>query len=1017
MKKVLIRIQLLLSITAMLLASVVPPTYAQNSSPTTMSPTTPQLKVATQSDGVSITWNLSSNSTGEISAASINSMVNSLPTMRYGGYDLPMQLRTVLVPDGFDAETKIEQVDSMPWRTAVRLSEPLSPNAIGWEEEYEPAQVDMQLPDKPLFVLREGISKGKRIVVVAFSPIYEVDGEVKVAHNMQAKVPYGKAITGGLSEITSHVQNTAPLRSASSFGPNAPALYAPTNPAASQNAVKITVKDLGIQEISGADLSAMGIGTATPLNNLHIAYEGTKIPVDINDANANGLLDSSDTIRFYAIPKEHSMTAGDYWNDFDVYWLTVETFAGSSGLQMLERSVVPSLSSSASIRTTAMESGIWEDNSQSESTMPGVDNDYWFAGALNSDSSMLGNPTLYPSVSIELNNKLPLANTSLLSTFKLTGSSRTVTTHKMDVAIGGTSQLVSWSNLQYYENWSEVITSTTHSSQMKLTLRPGVNKSSIRYDKIYWEQPVDLKFGSKGATFSGIPGIWRYNMSNVPNGAKLYDVTNPMVPVELIIPSGISVLFQDGPVAKDYLLASTGTLFTPSLEMHTPVIFNANEVADTIYVAPANFHDELQPLVAHRQSQGYAVKVVDVEDIYDAWSFGAASPKAVRKLLQFAKNNWENTQWVNDPTIVGPAAAVLVGDTTSDPRNYYGNMKGEQNKNIVPTYLEHIDPWIGRTACEVCMAQLDGDEPFDDDSSTLIDIWLGRLSAQTETHVKDIVSKILTYETAGDLNITNKWRGKSVYISEEYVSSKCVVDSAGDFSLFADEIIRHWQSPTVDTQRIYYDPRPLTNPATCDYYTPTVDSWREPNAIAVRDKTIAAFQNGAGLITTNTHSNHYQWGSTDKTNNPTAWLLGYGDILSLQNKERLPFLFELTCYTSQFTLATASESTGTVMDERFQRHADGGAVGIFGPAGLTVAYGHDWLAAGAHEYLWESEPYQGLSGEMVENAYLKLFTDGSCCQDARMSFLYLGDPLMPMLINDYPELYLPVITKEQAAIQ
>lgn len=1015
MKKLFIRIQCILGLSAMLLSSFVLPAQAQ-SSPSNITATTnasPLLDISNQTDGVSVSWSVSSSDAGEIQAASMNAAVSSLTTMRYGGYDLPMQLQTVLLPDNAKAETRVDQVASMPWRSAIRVSEALSPNALGWEDEYEPVTEEMRLPSEPLFILREGRVRGQRVAVVAFSPIYETNGEVKMAHNMQAKVPNGEVINGGLGELMSQVQSSKALRAAS-FDPMAPALYAPTNPAAAQTAVKITVTDLGIQEMTGADLSNAGISAGTPLSKIQVAYEGTEIALDINDVAGNGVLDNDDTVRFYAMPKEHSQIAGDYWNDFDVYWLTAPA-TGPNGKRMLNRSVVPASGSNAPIRTTGIEKGIWEDNAKLESTMSGVDNDYWFAGSLSSDSSMLGSPNLYPSTTIELNNKLPLASNSILSKFELTGASRTVTTHKLDVSIGNTTEELEWTNLQYYENWSEVITTTTHSSQLKLTLRPGVNKSSIRYDKIYWEQPVNLEFANKGATFSGIENIWRYGMSDVPADAVLYDISDPMVPVELTIPTIVpntTTFIEDGPKDKDYILTGDGTLHKPLLTAHAPVIFSANDAADTIYIAPANFHDELQPLVAHRQAQGYTVKVVDVEDIYDAWSFGVASPNAIRRLLQFAVNNWSPA----------PIAAVLAGDTTADPRNNFGNMNGTENKNIIPAFLERVDPWIGRTACEVCMAQLDGDEPFSpEDPDTLIDIWVGRLSAQNETHVTDIVDKILSYETAVDLNNpaswtspTDTWRGKSAYISEEHISIQCVADSAGDFALFSDEIIKNWQSNTMEVERIYYDPRPLTDPATCEYHAPTVDPWRVVDAVDVRNRTIQAFNNGAGLITSNTHSNHYQWGSTDNTNNSQPYLMGFNDIFGLQNGDRLPVLFELTCYTAQFTLATSSPSTGTVMDERFQRQPNGGAVAIFGPSGLTVAYGHDWLAAGAHEYLWEEvDTYQGTFGEMLEHAYMKLFTDGSCCQDARMTFLGLGDPLMPMLINDRPETYLPVMEQGQ----
>lgn len=1011
MKKVFVRIHLILGLAAMAFSSLTLPAKAQSSIHTASVSAPTQLDVSNHADGVSIVWDVANSSGQGIEAASINAAVNSLTTMRFGGYDLPMQLQTVLLPDGVAAETKVEQIASMPWRTALRVSEPLSPNVLEGEDDFEPIVEPMQFPDKPLFVLREGRVRGQRVAVVAFSPIYESNGEVKMAHAMQAKVPNGESINGGLGALMERVSSPKALRAVS--GSAAPTLYEPTNPAAAQNAVQITVTNLGIQELSGADLSNAGIGTGTPLSQLQVSYQGDEIPLHIQDVAGNGVLDTGDTIRFYAMPKEHSQIAGDYWNSFDTFWLTASAPAGATAKRMLSRSVVPPSPSSAAIRTTGMESGIWEENSKAESTMPGVDKDYWFAGSLNSDSSMLGDPTLYPSVNIQLNNRLPLATNSMLSKFELTGAARTVTTHKLDVAIGGTTEQLSWSNLQYFENWSEVITTTAHSSNLKLTLRPGVDKSSIRYDKIYWEQPVELNFTGGGAEFSGIPGIWRYNLSNVPSSATLYDISNPMVPVVLNTSGGINVLMEDGPVAKKYILAANNTLHKPAVTTHSPVIFNANDGADTLYIAPAHFHDELQPLVAHRQAQGYKVKVVDVEDIYDAWSFGQSSPESIRNFMQFAVNNWSPA----------PIAAVLVGDTTADPRNYYGNMNGEQNKNLVPAFISHVDPWIGRTACEVCMAQLDGDDPLlsSEDPDILIDIWLGRFSAQTETDVSDIVDKILTYETSVDLNNPSSWvspdsawRGRSVYISEEYVSRKCVTDAAGDFSLYSDEIIENWQSHSVETSRVYYDPRPLTDPATCDEYTPTVDPWREPDAVSVRDKTIQAFQSGAGLITSNTHSNHFQWGSTDQTNNPKPFLLGFNDVLKLQNKEQLPVLFELTCYTAQFTRATASPNTGTVMDERFQRHGNGGAVAVFGPAGLTVAYGHDWLAAGAHEYLWEEvDTYQGKFGEMLEHAYMKLFTNGSCCQDARLTFLGLGDPLMPMLVNDIPETYLPITAKAQ----
>ncbi|MCB0082186.1 MAG: hypothetical protein KDE47_14695, partial [Caldilineaceae bacterium] len=92
-------------------------------------------------------------------------------------------------------------------------------------------------------------------------------------------------------------------------------------------------------------------------------------------------------------------------------------------------------------------------------------------------------------------------------------------------------------------------------------------------DKVYWQQPVQLNFQSKGAAFSGVDGNWRYQLTNTAANRALYDITDPLKPVILSIPSGANVQFEDGPAAHDYLLSGPGVNFTPILSKHTPVNF------------------------------------------------------------------------------------------------------------------------------------------------------------------------------------------------------------------------------------------------------------------------------------------------------------------------------------------------------------------------------------------------------------------------------------------------------------
>ena len=173
-------------------------------------------------------------------------------------------------------------------------------------------------------------------------------------------------------------------------------------------------------------------------------------------------------------------------------------------------------------------------------------------------------------------------------------------------------------------------------------------------------------------------------------------MTSPTRPIRSSSTASAATYFQDSGVHR-YLVSGSGVVSTPQAEAHSPVTFKTSDAAHIVYIAPAQFISALQPLVALRQTQGYTVKVVDVQDIFDAWSYGMADPKAIRNFLRFAGGHWNPA----------PLGVVLVGDGTSDPRDYLGYHGG----NFIPPYMAPVDPWIGLVPCENCFAQLDGDRP------------------------------------------------------------------------------------------------------------------------------------------------------------------------------------------------------------------------------------------------------------------------------------------------------------------
>jgi hypothetical protein len=211
---------------------------------------------------------------------------------------------------------------------------------------------------------------------------------------------------------------------------------------------------------------------------------------------------------------------------------------------------------------------------------------------------------------------------------------------------------------------------------------------------------------------------------------RVIDITNANAPSEVAPPIGQ----LDGSYAfKLQTSGNTGThtymAFTDDLAAH-PAALKSNQpsnlktmaATDMLIVTHRDFRSAIEPLAAQRRSEGLTVAVVDIEDVYDEFSFGAHSPYALRDFL-----SWTNSHWPHAPRYL-----LLVGDSSWDPRNYLEQGFGD----FVPTKL--IDTVNMETASDDWLAD------FDSDGVT--DVATGRLPGRTAADIQLMVTKLLTYE-------------------------------------------------------------------------------------------------------------------------------------------------------------------------------------------------------------------------------------------------------------------------------
>lgn len=823
-----------------------------------------------------------------------------MPLVTLGGLRVPAELVALRVSGAGRVEPRVETLTSVPWRGGPFAAEP--PAGSGHAASNSPPS--QALPPSPVVVLRDARLRGARIVVLAISAVFLRDGAPRAVTELRASI-------AGAAPLSQDV--TSLFAADGAIGVAAPD---PTNPLAG-TAWRVAVTRPGIQRLPAAALAAASVPLSAP-ENIHLYHDGREVAVEWHGAGA------SRELRFYASAR------GDRWNAGDTYWLSAD---GRPALAMTGPPAQPT----APQRADAAELGVWHGNQLYDSLRPGPDGDHWYAIDLKADPSQ-------PSeiLTVPLTPTLPLLEGTTVLT--ITGTAYTPGQHNLAVTLGGQQRTATWSGVG---DWTQVLTFAAKGASASVRLPAGAGPDGVKPDAVEWRRAVGLNVGGRGAFFAGVNGLWQYQLTNTPAGSALYDISDPDRPISLGTFAGGSAAFVDGPEQRRYVLAGPGTLWAPTIARSQPYDFVSP--AREIYIAPAQLHGALTPLLARRQAQGYSARAIDVQAIYDAWSFGQVSQEAIRAFLQYAAAAW------NPP----PLAVTLVGDGTSDPLNYTKH----NSANFVPPYLAIVDPWLGETACDACYARLDGPDPTLD---PLPDLLFGRLPAKSAAELSTLVSKIVAYETAplGDLG----WRSRVVYIADD-------ADGAGDFAAFADDSAAQ-QPAGMSVERLYYDPNASSAP------------WRERDPVRAYDRTVAELNQGAGLVNYIGHGSQYQWATTDPQRSP-PYMLGVYDAEDMANGGRLPILLEMTCLTSAFQ----TPDFGGTIDERLLINAHGGAIAVWGPTGQGVAHGHDWLQRGFYKALWSAPRFGATVGQLTAAGYLELYSSGTCCQDALATFVLLGDPL------------------------
>ena len=347
----------------------------------------------------------------------------------------------------------------------------------------------------------------------------------------------------------------------------------------------------------------------------------------------------------------------------------------------------------------------------------------------------------------------------------------------------------------------------------------------------------------------------------------------------------------------------------------------------------------LTDLVALREDGGLRVKVVDVQDIYDEFSYGIPTPAAIRDFLSYAYSSWRAP---------APQYVLLVGDSTYDFKDNYNR----GTINYVPAYTVFTD-YMGETVTDEYFVKISGDD-------ALPDMYIGRLPADSAAQAAVMAAKIIAYETAQN---SGSWEKNVVLIADDQSEAYEAI-----FETVNEDAAALLPSKMVALKG-YLNDYLLAADLAAD-----ITNW---------------VNSGALIVNYSGHGSLKQWAAEA--------ILINADVPGLTNNGMYPFVISMSCLTGYFGYLDAVLGPEPSLAEALLQAADKGAVAALMPTGMTTTTGQSILNNAVFEAFFVNDIRQ--LGPAIASAKQTLLANGDgYFEQISQTFLLFGDPALTLKI-------------------
>jgi hypothetical protein len=742
---------------------------------------------------------------------------------------------------------------------------------------------------------------------------------------------------------------------------------------------KVLVDEDGIYQLTYADLQDAGMELGdVHTDDFELYNQGRGVAIYVSDEDEDGQFDEEDYILFYG----QAMTTT--YTSTNVYWL--DTGAGD-GLRMPEKDGTLGASTVLTYFNTSIR---WEEDTYYRYDLPvpaaipsDEEMDHWFGGFARNPPNPAAPQTM--DVVMQL-PQLAVTSPSYSATLRggLTGEDNEDATgpyeHSTKVYLNGDpvheglwlgqgayefeETDIPHTDLEHGENTVTVECLLSNPAVAPIDVL-YVNWLEIDYRRTYTAENDLLFFDGDEA------GTWRYEVPGfLTNTIEVFDVSDPFsvthfVSTSVELSGTYAVEFQDSIAGEHHYLALVPSQYqTPLVVEDNPSnLSSTSNGADYIIITHADFEDAVLPLRDHRAAD-FRVEVIDVQDIYDEFSYGVFDPRAIRDFLKYAYENWVPP---------APSYVLLVGDGNYDFKDHSG--RGEPN--YVPPYLLYADQWYGETAADNRYVCVSGDDE-------LPDMYIGRFPALTAAQVTTMVSKTVDYETTLP---EGSWRQEVFFLADE-------PDNPGDptspnhFWSLADDVADHHvpPAPLYNVEKVYYD-----------YGTPptTIDEVES----AIND----AFEEGRLFFNYVGHASVGVWGGY-----PHPSFLSRDDVAGLPPSDKTPIVMAMACLEGKFiNPSPAGGDKYACLAERLLRAQGKGSVANWSPTSEGLSNRQHYLHVGFYDAVFRDNVDE--LGPATNLGKLNLFQNtGSGERELIDTYVLLGDPALQMPVEQTYMAFLPL---------